>query len=110
VGWITSITRNLAFDRLRARARDPESLDALGIDCGSEPDTESRWLRAERGLILRKALAALSFEQRHAIELAYFSGLSHAEIAKDLKQPLGTIKTRIRIGLINPRSLLPAAQ
>jgi RNA polymerase sigma factor (sigma-70 family) len=110
VGWITSITRHLAFDRLRSRVRNAQLLDALGIECGSVADTESRWLLAERALLLGKAMAALSFEQRRAIELAYFSGLSHAEIAKGLKQPLGTIKTRIRIGLIHLRSLLAAAQ
>jgi len=115
IGWIASITRNLAFDRLRSRARDAQSLEdlypeALYAECRSTVDAEGRWLLAEQGALLRKALAALPVGQRRVVELAYFTGLSHAAIAEQLGQPLGTIKTRIRMGLIHLRSLLAAVQ
>jgi RNA polymerase sigma-70 factor (ECF subfamily) len=58
---------------------------------------------------VRNALGALPIEQRHAIELAYFGGLSHSEIARKLGVPVGTIKGRLRIGLQKMRALLDQA-
>jgi len=108
IGWIASIARNLAFDRLRLRARQPQSpevlnAEMLSLECSSAANPEGGWLLAERNRFLKKALATIPFEQRHAIELAYFRGLSHAEIAECLGLPLGTVKTRIRMGCLRLR-------
>ena len=70
------------------------------------PGPEERSLAAERQRAVGRALSDLSPEQRDAIQLAYFSGLSHSQIAAQLGQPLGTVKTRIRQGMIHLRHLL----
>lgn len=106
ITWIISITRNLAFDQIRSRTRTGQSTDLLYAECGSMAEAEGSFLSAERNVFLRKALTAISFEQRRAIELAYFTGLSHSDIAEFLGEPIGTIKTRIRLGLMHLRPLL----
>lgn len=110
LGWIVSITRNLAFDHLRSRTRAGQTPAALYAECSSVADSESGLLLAERAEGLRIALGALPWAQRRVIELSYFRGLSHADIAEHLGEPLGTIKTRIRTGLIRLRSLLAAVR
>jgi RNA polymerase sigma-70 factor (ECF subfamily) len=65
-------------------------------------------LEHERGRLIGSALQQISAEQREAIELAYFGGLSQSEIAERLQSPIGTIKTRIRLGLRKLRDLLLA--
>ena len=63
-------------------------------------------LASDQTRIVQKALASISIEQRQAIEMAYFGGLSQREIAEKIDKPLGTVKTRIRLGMINLRKIL----
>jgi RNA polymerase sigma-70 factor (ECF subfamily) len=108
-GWLLNITRTRAIDRLRAnRTRQPISGGDERIE--SAPATganqEQRAIASERAERVRAALNSLGQAQREAIDLAYFSGLSHGEIAARLEEPLGTIKTRIRTGLLKLREAL----
>jgi RNA polymerase sigma-70 factor, ECF subfamily len=94
-GWLAVITRNRAIDSLRKRR--PET-DITDVVVGYEPDMRgAEWSRALEKI--RGALAAMAPPQRTALEMAYFEGLTHSEIAEKTGEPLGTIKTRIRAGL-----------
>jgi RNA polymerase sigma-70 factor, ECF subfamily len=112
-GWLTVLTRSRAIDRLRrAGTRRNRELPIEGSretpSALPAPETESIF-RQERA-ILRQAVATLNAEQREAIELAFFRGLTHVEVAEALGTPLGTIKTRIRVGIQKLReALVPAA-
>jgi RNA polymerase sigma-70 factor (ECF subfamily) len=106
--WLTMLARSRSIDRLRsrARARREEALDTLtDLPSGTETPESASWLGQQRARV-RKALESLSPEQREAIEMAYFSGLTQSELAAKLQQPLGTIKTRIRLGMIKLRERL----
>jgi RNA polymerase sigma-70 factor (ECF subfamily) len=107
--WLLTIARTRAIDKLRSthqmRTRG-ESLGAVeqrAADVASPAETAAD---GERSEIVRAALEKLSPEQRAVIELAYFGGLSHSEIAKELDQPLGTVKTRTRLALMRLRESL----
>lgn len=107
--WILMMARTRAIDRLRSRARArsrqlPLAPQAEFSDPEADPE-KSSWL-AQRARIVQQALAGLAREQREAIELAFFEGLTHAEIAIRLSQPLGTTKSRIRLGLNRLRETL----
>ncbi len=97
--WICTITRSRALDRLRRRAVRRE-------DCTDEPPAVGAAPRAEEALAVRAALRSLSADQRTALELAYYEGLSQSEIADRLGQPLGTVKTRIRTAMLRLRGML----
>lgn len=110
-GWVITIARSRALDRLRVRkrqgaaassVRQPES--AMSSGTASVPETTV--LHAERARAVATALKSLSEEQRVPIELAYYEGLSQSEIAARLRAPIGTIKTRIRLGLGRLRKML----
>jgi RNA polymerase sigma-70 factor (ECF subfamily) len=110
--WLTSVARNRAVDEVRSRNRRYRHETASPEEQEREfpgPDTEDPALTAEladqRRLIL-VALAALPEEQRKTIEMAYFGGLTQQEIAERLDQPLGTVKTRIRLGMQKLRAAL----
>ncbi len=109
--WLSSITRYRSIDILRRRGARPEQYSVPWGDLHAEmiPDQISTDERAEE-LILQKrvraALAELPAEQRAALALAYFRGYSHSEIAAELGQPLGTVKTRIRLAMQKLRNLL----
>jgi len=107
--WLATLARSRAIDRLRrgaARGSREEPFPAFTDfpDSAARPD-EAGAAGQQRRLI-QAALDALAPEQREAIELAYFFGFSHAELAAKLGQPLGTVKTRIRLGMMKLRELL----
>ena len=107
--WLLMLTRSRAIDRLRARRSRPDlrsaPLPAIETADGSAtPDV--RILSAEQIARVRLALRDLPVLQRVAIEMAYYQGLSHTEIAAQLEQPLGTVKTRIRQAMIRLRDAL----
>lgn len=108
LSWLLALTRSRAIDLLRARTRwrTAEPLENVLNGDLSVADPEELSALAERRRIVCRALESLTNEQRRAIELAYFSGLSHAAIAAALEQPLGTVKTRIRTGMLRLRELL----
>lgn len=97
--WLVTLARNRAIDAVRARKRRRGHEDDLVRDepvATTAPATpEGSVVDAERAVAVRAALDTLRPEQRAVLELAYFSGLSHSEIAERLDQPLGTVKTRI---------------
>jgi RNA polymerase sigma-70 factor (ECF subfamily) len=109
--WVITIARSRALDRLRARKRQQPELGAYASDdhnasMSGTSMPEVTVVEGERARAVGMALAALPEEQRHPIDLAYYEGLSHTEIAARLGQPLGTIKTRIRLGLNRLRKVL----
>jgi len=101
--WLLTIGRRKALDRLRARKRSRE--DLLGDDRSfadlpsSEPDPSLDAESVELRENVRQALNGLPAEQREVLELGYFSGLSQSEIADVTGQPLGTVKTRMRLAM-----------
>jgi RNA polymerase sigma-70 factor, ECF subfamily len=110
--WLLSITHNLAIDELRKSQRRPQKADMVDITdvLRSEVDTtvnieEAAEATELRGAI-RVAMETLPEAQRRVIELAYFEGLSQREIAAFLDEPLGTIKTRMRLGMQKLKDLL----
>jgi RNA polymerase sigma-70 factor, ECF subfamily len=112
--WALSITRHRSIDRLRARQRRARLIENLETDAaanapasaGADQDT----LAADDTAAVRATLGTLPAEQRRVIEMAFFGGLTHQDIAKALNEPLGTIKARIRRGLLKLRdSLSPNA-
>lgn len=111
--WTATLIRNRAIDRIRMRQRRSELLAGAAPELqpaalGGDTDSGgSLWLR-EKAAAVRAALAALAPDQQQAIELAYFSGLTQQEIAAKLNEPLGTIKARIRRGLIKLKDRLPS--
>ena len=109
--WLLIMARTRAIDRLRARRARPEGKivedeQAVALLPASGPDAAMALLDAEQVRRVQRALAGLPLLQRAAIELAYYEGLSQREIAERLEQPLGTIKTRIRLGLLKLRDAL----
>jgi RNA polymerase sigma-70 factor (ECF subfamily) len=110
--WLLTMTHHVAIDTLRKRQRRPVPTHGAVADLALDllPDTsldigEStvRTIEAEQ---IRRAVRSLPPPQRHAIELAYFAGLSHVDIAAALGEPLGTVKSRIRRGMVRLRAAL----
>ena len=101
--WLAAITRNRAIDWLRRRRPETPVADvALSI----EPDLASKTEFARSVGKIRTTLDSMPTTQRDVLEMAYFEGLTHSEIAARTGQPLGTIKTRIRSGLLALRMAL----
>ena len=107
--WLMMLARTRAIDRFRAGAAEharTESLDAAQLFASGEGTPEQDVAGQERRRYVQRALATLNAEQRQAIALAYFYGMSQTEIADKLQLPLGTVKTRIRLGMIKLREAL----
>lgn len=107
--WLVTLARSRAIDRLRATGSRERTAQAAAVEA-VEPvgDAERDALRSEQSEVVRGALAAIPEEQRRALLLAYFEGLSQTEIAARLDQPLGTVKTRMRSGMMKLRESLRA--
>jgi RNA polymerase sigma-70 factor (ECF subfamily) len=102
--WISRVTRNRALDVLRSRALRAEG--EIALDVPVEAPLDDAVFATLDGERVRTALAALPDEQRQPIELGFFGGVTHEEIARRTSTPLGTVKTRIRAGLRKLRSSL----
>lgn len=108
MAWITTIARSRAIDRLRSGKQElqrEESLETV-VQYAASDNVEEDVANAEMRAIIQKAMELLTPEQREVIELAYYSGMSQSEIALKLNQPLGTVKTRTRIGMMRLREAL----
>lgn len=111
LAWLTTIARSRAIDRIRRTRQGQQRetpLDEAVRSAGGE-SVEAGVLAGEVGAVVRAALAALAPEQREVVELAYYGGMSHSEIAAARGLPLGTVKTRTRLGLMRLREILKPA-
>ena len=113
LGWLTTIVRTRALDIIRARGRRARMVDAASVRLDepaamgeATPAPDRAVEDAERAVAVSSALNALPDPQRRAIELAFFEGLTHQEVAERLREPLGTVKTRIRLGMLKLRDML----
>ncbi|MEO7363514.1 MAG: sigma-70 family RNA polymerase sigma factor [Gemmatimonadaceae bacterium] len=114
LGWLTTMTRTRALDLVRGRGRRTKAVDSASRSMGDDPVAVAAAAPSavdvvemgERAEAVTSAMGILSGLQRNAIELAFFEGLTHSEIADRLGEPLGTIKTRIRLGMQKLRDVL----
>lgn len=105
--WLSRVTRNRTLDAVRSRANGPAG--EIPVDLPAEASTDATVFARIDAQRVRGALSALSDEQRTPIELGFFGGITHEEIARRTGIPLGTIKTRIRTGLRRMRETLEEA-
>jgi RNA polymerase sigma-70 factor (ECF subfamily) len=114
VAWLLMMTRSRAIDRLRLRRGRPslqeDHPDVLRDLSDASAPIDLALLTTEQVARVRQALDELPDPQRTAIELAFYEGLTHAEVAERLDQPLGTVKTRIRLGLLRLRAAFGGGQ
>lgn len=110
-GWLLMLARSRALDRIRARSSalravtvPVDDLDALAA--ADHDDAEAQAIAGQRAARVRAAVADLPEAQRTALELAFYRGLTHPEIASMLSAPLGTVKTRVRSALMTLRTAL----
>lgn len=108
--WALTLARNRAIDRLRSLRRRYNFIEEITHEM-EEPDPRftvgpDEVFGQEQATLIRTAVATLPLEQRQAIEMAFLGGLTQNEIASTLNQPLGTIKARIRRGMLKLRDLL----
>jgi RNA polymerase sigma-70 factor (ECF subfamily) len=109
--WALTLTRNKAIDRLRATQRRSRLQDKVQQESEVFEQFDARssfeaLASAEAGKLVREAMAKLSQDQRQVIELAFFSSMTQTEIAELLNLPLGTVKARIRRGMMKLRELI----
>jgi len=117
LGWLTTITRRRAIDRLRRRQayirvkdRYQEQIDELPNGASTTVDGDHEMERADLRRFLREQMSALPKFQRQALELSFFTGMSHREIAASTNNPLGTVKTRLELGLQKLQTWLKPVQ
>jgi RNA polymerase sigma-70 factor (ECF subfamily) len=112
VAWLMNLARSRAIDRIRSRRSRPQPVAdhvrTVDVPDMAEPVDEQLALSSQAAAI-RAAVDELSLLQRVAIELAFYEGLTHVDIAERLELPLGTVKTRIRQGLMKLKDRLAAA-
>jgi RNA polymerase sigma-70 factor, ECF subfamily len=103
LSWLMTIARTRSIDRLRASSylrQETETLETVAHQVAPSETPETMSVYAERSQQVRQALAQLNPEQRALIEAAYFEGLSQSELAERFALPLGTVKTRVRAGMM----------
>lgn len=101
--WLLTITRNAAIDRLRKeRHANTDSVEHMDLAANPHGQHDTHWAD---GQLLAQLMRELPPEQRQLIELAFFHGYTHSELAQKLQLPLGTVKTRLRSGLQKLRGL-----
>ena len=112
ISWLLSLVHHRCIDELRRRSNnesrleDPVTGSLLDTQVDPDPDPADQVVLAEQQVAVRSALQELAPNQREVLLLAYFGGLSQSQIAERLKQPLGTVKTRSRMGLQKLKALL----
>lgn len=119
--WLTSVARNRAIDSLRRRRSEPRTVSLSSPDDGDENDMLQDLPSSHAGPLelltqaadaqaLRGCITVLTGEQQQSLALAFYQGLSHAEVAEHLRQPLGTVKSWLRRALISLKGCLERAQ
>ncbi|MEO8426189.1 MAG: sigma-70 family RNA polymerase sigma factor [Verrucomicrobiota bacterium] len=110
LSWAVTLTRNKAIDRLRSTQRRNRLIEGIMLEITNDTNLHNSVacdvVTNETAALVRSAMTQLPAQQREAIELAFFGGLTQLEIASALKQPLGTIKARIRRGMLQLRDAL----
>ena len=108
--WMATLTRNRAIDRIRASQRRSKLIEQAGAELAiaaeGRDSVNEQLFGPDKSRLIQGAISDLPAEQRRAIELAYFAGLTQAEISEKLNEPVGTIKARIRRGLLKLRDQL----
>jgi RNA polymerase sigma-70 factor, ECF subfamily len=109
--WLVTLARSRAIDRLRQlNSRERTATEASRAATDEWTDAVEDAIKSEQSAVVRRALADLPEEQRRTLLLAYFEGLTQTEIAARLGAPLGTVKTRMRAGMIKLREILREQQ
>lgn len=112
LAWMLGITRNRCIDRLRSRQRRTkvfaDAIDEAEVEMTTAAPVAVNDLSQEEQVAVRRAVESLPSDQQQAIAMAFFGGMSHQEIADSLKEPLGTVKARIRRGMLKLRENLQA--
>jgi RNA polymerase sigma-70 factor (ECF subfamily) len=107
LNWMLAITQFAAIDRLRKERRQPSAPETEVDEESGGPVTQDDW---QQTVIVAGMLEHLPPEQRRLVDLAFYQGYSHSQIAVKLTMPLGTVKTRLRMALIRLRELYEAAE
>jgi RNA polymerase sigma-70 factor (ECF subfamily) len=112
ISWLLSLVHHRSIDELRRKSRTevtletPDAGSVLNTEPNQDPEPGDQVWIAEQQRAVRRALASIPENQRQVLEMAYYGGLSQSEIATQLGQPLGTVKTRMRSGLQRLKAIL----